>query len=143
MGNYSTMNKQIKIAFLLLVLVQALHSIEEYYGKLWEVYAPAKFITGLVSNDHEKGFAGINIALFIVGLLIWIAVVRNHSLAVVPVWILTIMEIINSVGHSIWALMEKSYVPGVATAPFLFILAIYLVRRLTKINHITVRRSQI
>ena len=137
------MNQKIKIAFLLLVIVQTLHSIEEYYGSLWEVFAPAKFISGLVSNDHEKGFVIINIALFVAGLLIWFAIIRNYSFAIVPVWVLTIMELINSIGHSVWAAMEKSYVPGVATAPFLFILAIYLVRRLTKINHITVRRSRI
>jgi len=132
---------KIKIAFLLLVLVQALHSIEEYFGKLWEVYAPAKFITGLVSSDHEKGFIIINIALFIVGLLILFALVRNYSFAVVPVWILTVMEIINSVGHSIWAIMERDYVPGVATAPVLFILAVYLVRQLIKTTHTAVHRS--
>jgi hypothetical protein len=118
------MNRKIKIAFLLLVLTQAVHSIEEYYGRLWEVYAPAKFITGLVSNENEKGFIIINIALFIAGILIWSAAVRNHSSAIVPVWVLTILEIINSIGHSVWALMEREYVPGVATAPILFILAL-------------------
>ena len=129
------MNKKIKKAFLLLVLVQAAHSIEEYYGKLWEVFAPAKFITSLVSNDHEKGFVIINVALFIAGMLIWVAAVRNHSFAIVPIWFLTIMEVINSIGHSVWAIMERDYVPGVATAPILFILAIYLMRQLTKTNH--------
>ena len=135
------MNKKIKIAFLLLVLTQAAHSIEEYYGKLWEVYAPAKFITGLVSSDHEKGFVIINIALFIAGMLIWVAAVRNNLSAIVLVWILTIMEIINSIGHSVWAIMERDYVPGVATAPILFILAIYLLRQITKTNHTAVHLS--
>ncbi|HUS02832.1 MAG TPA: HXXEE domain-containing protein [Chitinophagaceae bacterium] len=135
------MSNKIKIAFLLLVLTQAAHSIEEYYGKLWEVYAPAKFITSLVSNDHEKGFVIINIALFIAGILIWLAAIRNFPPAIVPVWVLTILEIINSVGHSVWAVMERDYVPGVATAPVLFILAIYLIRQLTKSIHTTEHRS--
>ena len=135
------MSKKIKIAFLLLVLVQALHSVEEYYGKLWVVYAPAKFITSLVSDDHEKGFIIINIALFIAGMLIWLAVVRKNSSAIVPVWVLTILEIINSVGHAVWAIMERDYVPGVATAPILFILALYLVKQLTKTTHTVVHRS--
>ena len=135
------MNQKIKIAFLLLVLVQALHSIEEYYGKLWEVYAPAKFITSLVSRDLEEGFVIINVALFIVGMLIWYAVARDTSSAIVPVWVLTIMEIINSIGHSVWAIMERDYVPGVATAPVLFILAVYLLLQLTKTNHTTAHRS--
>jgi cytochrome c biogenesis protein ResB len=135
------MNRKIKIPFLLLVLTQAAHSIEEYYGKLWEVFAPAKFITSLVSDDHEQAFIIINIALFIVGMLIWLAVVHNNASSIVPVWVLTILEIINSIGHSVWALMERDYVPGVATAPILFILAIYLLRQLTKTNHTAVHRS--
>jgi hypothetical protein len=135
------MNKKIKIGFLLLVLTQAAHSVEECYGRLWEVYAPAKFITSLVSNDHEKGFVIINIGLFITGMLIWLAVIRNNPSAVIPVWVLTILEIINSVGHSVWAVMERDYVPGVATAPILFILALYLVNQLTKTNHTVVHRS--
>jgi hypothetical protein len=135
------MSKKIKIAFLLLVLTQAAHSLEEYYGKLWEVFAPAKFITSVVSSDHEKGFVIINVALFTAGMLIWLAAVRNNPSAIVAVWIVTIMEIINSVGHAVWAVMERNYVPGVATAPILFILALYLVKQLTKTNHIIVRRS--
>jgi len=131
------MNKKIKTAFVALVLMQALHSIEEYIGRLWEVYAPAKYISGLVSDNHEQGFVIINIALFIFGLLIWLAAIRNYSFAIIPIWFLIIMEIINSIGHSIWAIMQRDYVPGVATAPFLFVLAIFLLLQLTKTNHTT------
>lgn len=124
------MTNKIKTAFLLLVLVQALHSIEEYIGKLWDVFPPAKYITGLFSNDHEKAFVVINICLFIFGMIIWIAAVRNYSFALGPVWLLAILQIINSTGHMVWAIMKKGYVPGVATAPFLFILAIHLIKKL-------------
>ena len=135
------MSKKIKIAFLLLVLVQAAHSIEEYYGKLWEVFAPAKFITSVISDDHARGFVILNTALFIAGMLIWLAIVGNYPSAIIPVRVLTILEIINSVVHSVWAVVEGNYVPGVATAPILFILALYLVKQLTKTNHTVVHRS--
>ena len=135
------MNKKIKIAFLLLVLTQAAHSVEEYYGRLWEVLAPAKFITSLISDDHGKGFVIINVALFIIGILIWLAIVRNYQPAIIPVWFLTIMEIINSIGHSVWAVMERDYVPGVATAPILLMPALYLVKQLAKTSHTAVHRS--
>jgi len=62
------MNKKFTAAFLLLVILQGLHSVEEYIGKLWEVFAPAKFLSGLVSSDLEIGFLIINIGLFIFGL---------------------------------------------------------------------------
>ena len=32
--------------FAALVAVQALHSVEEYVGRLWAVFPPAAFITG-------------------------------------------------------------------------------------------------
>jgi hypothetical protein len=131
------MNKKIKTAFLTLVLIQALHSIEEYIGRLWENYPPAQFLSSLISNNHEKGFIIINVCLFIFGILVWVAAVRNYSFALGPILFLTIMEIINSIGHSIWAIIEKDYVPGLLTAPFLFIIAIYIGLQLIKTNHIT------
>jgi hypothetical protein len=42
--------------FAALVAVQALHSVEEYVGRLWAVFPPAAFITGLVSQDRRLGF---------------------------------------------------------------------------------------
>ena len=131
------MTNKTKIAFLLLVIVQAVHSIEEYYGRLWEVFSPAKFVTGLVSNDHEAGFFIINISLFIIGILTWAAYMRNHAFAKMIVVLLSVMEIINSVGHSIWAVGNIGYVPGLATAPFLFALALYIMISLFKTNRTT------
>ena len=62
------MNKHIQNCFLLIVLVQGLHSIEEYLGKIWEVFPPAALLCRLVSNNLETGFLIINIGLFIFGL---------------------------------------------------------------------------
>ncbi len=36
-----------KNAFLALIVVQALHSIEEYVFQLWATFPPARFLTGL------------------------------------------------------------------------------------------------
>ena len=55
---------------------------------------------------------------------------KDYALAPALIWFWIIIEIINGVGHPLWALYERSYVPGVATAPFLLILAIYLARQL-------------
>lgn len=35
---------------------------------------------------------------------------------------------INGIGHAVWAIYERAYVTGVATAPVLLILAVYLSR---------------
>lgn len=59
------MNNRVKIAFLLLVLAQALHSLEEYFGKLWEMFLPARFLSSTISDNPETGFPIINISLLI------------------------------------------------------------------------------
>jgi hypothetical protein len=51
--------------FVALVFVQALHSGEEYIGRLWGVLPPAVVITGLVSQDRRLGFIVINVALLV------------------------------------------------------------------------------
>jgi hypothetical protein len=35
--------------FGVLVLAQAAHSVEEYVGRLWESFPPARFVSGLTS----------------------------------------------------------------------------------------------
>ena len=45
-----------------LILAQAAHSVEEYVGRLWESFPPARFLTGLVSQDLERGFVVINVS---------------------------------------------------------------------------------
>ena len=128
------MNKRIQITFIILVLVQGLHSIEEYFGKLWEVFPPAKFLSSLVSKNLETGFLIINIVLFLFGIWCWLFPIhKNYVIAsgLIGFWI--VIEMINGIGHPIWALYEKAYVPGVATAPILLILTIYLSKQI--LNH--------
>lgn len=119
--------------FLILVLLQGLHSIEEYIGKLWEVFPTATTLTGLVSDNLETGFLIINIGLFIFGMLCWLFIVRKeHSFSKTVIWFWIVLEIINGVGHPVWSLYQRAYTPGLFTAPFLFITALYLIRRLYK-----------
>jgi hypothetical protein len=128
------MKTNIKITFLILVIIQGIHSIEEYFGKLWDVFQPAKILSGLVSNNLEKGFLIINTGLFIFGIWCWIIPIRkNYSIAKSIIWFWIFIEMINGIGHPIWAVYEKSYVPGVATAPILLILSVYLFIEFRKI----------
>jgi hypothetical protein len=132
------MNVNIKIAFLMLVLIQGVHSVEEYFGRLWEVFQPAKFLSGLVSNNLETGFLIINIGLFIFGIWSWAVPVRkDYSIARSIIWIFIVIEMINGIGHPVWAIYEMSYVPGLVTAPILLILAIYLFSEIRK-NHMVI-----
>ena len=126
------MNKPIRITFLLIAVVQGLHSIEEYSGKLWDVYPPATFICGLVSDNLKNGFITINVSLFVMLMLVWLATFSKNFSAKPILWLWTILKFIKGAGHSLWAIMERSYVPGLATAPVLFILALIMVKLLIK-----------
>ncbi|WP_298904299.1 HXXEE domain-containing protein [uncultured Psychroserpens sp.] len=122
-------DSRISKVFLLLVCFQALHSIEEYIGKLWENFPPATWLTGVVSDDHHLGFLIINIGLFVVGLISWYVLVKpNHKLAKFPIIVWILIELMNGVGHPLWSIMQGSYTPGVLTAPFLLITALYLIK---------------
>jgi len=119
--------------FGLLILVQAAHSIEECLGRLWESHPLARFVAGLVSTDHERGFVILNVLLVAFGAWCYFWPVRRHwRIAVSLAWFWAVIEIINGIGHPLWSLMERGYTPGLATAPVLFILAVILASQLRR-----------
>ena len=122
---------RIERAFGALVLAQAAHSTEEYVGRLWESFPPARWVTGLVSQDLERGFVAINVALVAFGIwcLVW-PIRRLWPSARWLAWGWSIIEAINGIVHPLWSLRQGGYTPGVATAPFLLILALVLAQRL-------------
>ena len=118
--------------FLLLVSLQALHSMEEYAGRLWEVFPPAVWLCNLVSSNAHTGFLIINVGLFVLGMLIWILLSQG---LLVPfagrvVWFWIAIEIMNGIGHPVWSMMQGGYTPGVLTAPFLGIVAFILLKQI-------------
>ncbi len=127
------MNAKAKATFLVLVLIQALHSIEEYYGKLWEVFPPATYVCSLVSDDLVFGFLVINVGLFAFGILGYIFLVRTGShFGPFLAWFWIIIEVANGIVHPAWSIDEGGYTPGVLTAPFLLITSIYLIKLMAK-----------
>ncbi|HKP28318.1 MAG TPA: methyltransferase domain-containing protein [Gemmatimonadales bacterium] len=117
--------------FAALLLAQALHSIEEYRGRLWETFPPAHFVSGLASNDRERGFLLLNIALVAFGFWCLLWPVRRgwpSAVAIMSGW--AVVEMINGVGHPLWALRQGSYTPGVVTAPLLFMIGVALLVQL-------------
>jgi len=120
-----------KWTFGALVLLQAFHSFEEYRGQLWESFPPARFVSGLVSQDLERGFLIGNIALVGFGFWCLLFPVRRDWASAVPImWGWAIVETVNGIGHPLWALLQGSYTPGVITAPILLVLAIALLVQL-------------
>jgi hypothetical protein len=101
-------------AFGALILAQAAHSAEECAGRLWESFPPARLVSGLISSDLERGFIVANV--FLVGFGLWC-------------WAWVALELVNGLCHSLRTLSRAAYTPGVATAPVLLVLAVYLASR--------------
>ncbi len=119
-----------KSAFLAVVIVQALHSLEDYVFQLWSVLAPARYLTGLVFTNRAAAFIGINTALFLFGICCyWWPVRRGWPLAIPVAWLWVAIGLINGIGHPMWAMLMGRYVPGVLTAVLLLGLAVFLAQQ--------------
>ena len=123
------MNSRIRMTLLLLILTQSIHAVEEYFGKLWDIYPPAKFICNAISSNPETGFIIINVTFISLSLLYWWAVLKKKSSSGL-IWLWVVLEILNIIGHFSWTIYEKAYTPGVITAIILLLLVVYLIKQL-------------
>ena len=115
--------------FLALILAQAAHSAEEYAFRLYDVLAPARYVSSLFGVERQIGFVIVNTALVLFGLWCWHARVRmerGRGLA----WFWAALEIANGCAHFALAWIAGAYFPGLATAPLLLGLGGWLAWRL-------------
>lgn len=127
------MGPAVSRTFLILVLAQTAHSIEEYVFRLYEVFAPAAAVSGLFSSNLRVGFAIGNTLLVAFGFWCYFARVRpGHRSAGAWMWPWVIVETSNGIMHPWMALVRGEYFPGVITAPLLLILSLYLASRLVR-----------
>jgi len=118
---------RVKLVFLFLILAQAAHSTEEYVTRLYEVLAPARFVSSLISHDLALGFLIANGILVAFGLWCWAVPVRSDwHVARGLVWFWTILELSNGIGHLVLAFSRGGYFPGAMTAPLLLFFAGWL-----------------
>ncbi len=121
--------------FAALIAAQAAHSTEEYVFRLYDVFAPARFVSGAVGFDRASGFLLANAALIGFGLWCYFARVRPgkgawRGLA----WFWALLETANSIAHLALAAAAGGYFPGLFTAPLLAILGGLLIVRLRKVQ---------
>jgi len=128
------MNRRWQAAFLALVAAQAMHSAEEYATRLYDRFAPARFVTGLISDDRRVGFIVFNVALLGFGLWCWLGPVRRGGRSAAALaWFWVALESANGILHIGWAVSSGGYRPGLATAPLLLAAAFVLGRRLARV----------
>jgi len=121
------MEPRARRAFALLILAQAAHSIEEYVFRLFDVFAPAQWVSSLFSTNLALGFGLANTLLVLFGVWCYVARVRpSHPSAARYAWFWVCLELANGVSHLTLAALEGGYFPGVGTAPFLIAASSYL-----------------
>jgi hypothetical protein len=127
------MDARTRLAFLLLVGAQALHSAEEYRFALWQRLAPARAVSTLLAADPAAGFLIANAAIVLFGLWCWAVPLGRGWRAARPLaWGWVGVETANGLGHIALAAAAGGYFPGLATAPLLIGAAILLAVRLAR-----------
>lgn len=117
--------------FLGLILIQALHSVEEYVFRLYDVFPPARFLSGLVASNRQVGFAVMNVLLVLFGIWCYVWPVRREWAAAIPLmWVWVIVESLNGIVHPAFSIVQRSYTPGVVTSICFVPLAFALGRKL-------------
>lgn len=130
------MNGKIRLAFLLLIILQAIHSAEEFICRFYEQFPPMRLIYQAAPHLAKPAFAVSNILLVCAGLVCfyyWVQPARKGARTTIWVWI--IIESVNVIAHLVWAISIRGYNPGLATALLFVPLLIYL-------SHVTTPRSQ-
>jgi hypothetical protein len=119
--------------FLGLAISQAAHSIEEFYFRLFDVFAPARFLSGLISENLALGFAVGNALVVTFAFWTYFCRVRPAvSSATAWIWAWSFVELGNGIGHIFFAVDTGAYFPGVYTAPFLLVFSLALLYRVVR-----------
>jgi hypothetical protein len=121
------------LAFLLLILAQAGHSLEEYVFRLYDVLAPARFASTALGVPAPLGFAIANTVLVAFGLWCWFAQVGPlRPAARALAWSWAILELLNAAAHTLLAIAAGGYFPGLYTVPLLLAAGAWLVAQLVR-----------
>lgn len=117
-----------KYIFLLLIVSQCAHSIEEVHYELWAVFAPAHLVGSLLSQDISLGFAIGNILVISIGILctLYLFLAKGTwSTHIIVLW--AAIELMNFGVHIYMTIYLGAYFPGVYTAPLLLIFSVLLI----------------
>ena len=127
------MPSRMNATFLLLVGLQALHSVEEYAAHFYERFPPARALGHVFPGVPRPGFVGLNVALFVFGVWCYFARVRHRTAsAAMWAWVWVAIEMFNGVAHPVWAVSVGGYAPGLITAPLLLVVALTLAWQLRR-----------
>ena len=128
--------------FWLLGLAQAAHSLEEIATRLYDFFWIAtgrlrEVFPGFAQvRMSAQTFGAINLALVAVLLGVVPLVRARKPFALALAAIAGVVEIANGIGHVAGAVWFRGYVPGVATAPLLFVAGVSVLRELARSSRV-------
>jgi hypothetical protein len=118
-------------AFLLLVIAQSAHSVEEYAFRLYDVFPPARWLVSLFSSDPGTGFIIFNVLFDSFALWCYLWPVRKRWPSAIPImWVAVAIEATNGIVHPAFSIAVGGYTPGLVTSLALLPLALLLGRAL-------------
>ena len=129
------MNSRIRLTFLLLIILQAIHSAEEFIFRFYERFPPMKLVFQDVPHLAKPAFAISNTLLFCIGLVCfyyWVRPVRKGARTIIWVWI--IIESFNVIAHFVWAALIQGYNPGLVTVILFVPVLIYLSHLMRRVS---------
>ena len=121
------MNGKIRLAFLSLIILQAIHSAEEFIFGFYEKFPPMMLLYHDAPHLAKPAFVISNALLFCAGLVCfyyWVQPARRGEKIVIWIWM--IIESINIIGHCVWAILIGGYNPGLASVMLFVPVLIYL-----------------
>ena len=112
--------------FLFMIVVQALHAIEEFLFEFWDVFPPMHAVYGGTPGLGERVFIAFHSLLIGIGLWSYRRWVRGGGAGARTVvrWGILVQSF-TLLLHAAWFLTAPRYQPGLATTP-LFVPAIAL-----------------
>ena len=128
------MNNRIQVAFLLLIVLQTLHSIEEFIFRFYEVFPPMVSVYRNATHLARPAFILANLILVLVGfacLFRWVWPAKRGAETVVWVWIG--VESFNVIAHCVWAVLIRGYNPGLVTGLGFVPVVVYLIYLLWRV----------
>lgn len=129
------MNTRIKAAFLLMLLLQAVHSAEEIIFRFHEAFRPMRFIYRLHPDLARPAFIGFNSLLILFGLFCffyWVLPAREGARWVLWLWVG--IQLTTIVAHAVWFITTGGYHPGLVTVPLLLPAALYMLYQLRRLT---------
>jgi hypothetical protein len=127
------MNDKIRMAFLALVLLQALHSVEELLYRFYEVFPPMALLYRNAPSFARPAFIVSNLLLAAAGLVCWRRWVwPGGRWTRRVVWVWAGGEALNVIAHCVWAVAARGYNPGLVTGLGFVPVVAYLIHLLRR-----------